>query len=313
MSKKDPLLEDAMWVNVFEGRALGMAAFDLRQTFFASNRRFAEMVGYAQDQIEPDNHWMEFMPSSWRDRTKTAWKKVQKRASFRNHQIEFVRPNGKSVTLLVNGGLLDKKNDGNHVIYLALMDVTTYRDAEEKAVKSGERVHEAADSFKRQLDSRTKDLNDARRELEQYRETVERLNDSIGILMDEVQQQRKNLEERIVLNFEKSILPIVETMREQNPPKSQEHLLDTLDFSIRNITSYFGVNVSRKGSELSPREVQICHMILQGKDSREIAETMGLSYQTVIVHRKNIRKKLGIKKSKLNLATFLQQNLDVQV
>ncbi|MEW6113892.1 MAG: LuxR C-terminal-related transcriptional regulator, partial [Thermodesulfobacteriota bacterium] len=45
----------------------------------------------------------------------------------------------------------------------------------------------------------------------------------------------------------------------------------------------------------------------EGKDSRAIAEAMGLAYQTVIVHRKNIRRKLGLKKQKKNLTTYLQQ------
>lgn len=313
MSKKEPLLEDNMWASVFEGRALGMAAFDLEGTFFKSNRRFSEMVGFSDEELQPGSRWLDFLPPSWRERTKTAWKKVQRRASFRSHQLDFERPSGRTVSLTVNGGLLDKRSDNNHLIYVTLTDVTSLREAEEKALQIGDRASETAESFKRQLDSRTKELEAATNEIGQYRATVERLSDSIKILMDEVQEQRKSLEERIVLNFEKSVLPIVEAMRDQNPPRAQEHLLETLDFSIRNITSYFGVNVTRKGSELSPREVQICHMILRGKDSREIAETMGLSYQTVIVHRKNIRKKLGIKKSKLNLATFLQQNLDIQV
>ena len=50
-------------------------------------------------------------------------------------------------------------------------------------------------------------------------------------------------------------------------------------------------------------------MIRAGKDSREIARALGLAYQTIIVHRKNIRKKLGLKKNKQNLASYIMKNM----
>ena len=50
-------------------------------------------------------------------------------------------------------------------------------------------------------------------------------------------------------------------------------------------------------------------MISQGMDSNQIALEMGLRYQTIIVHRKNIRKKFGIDKTKQNLATFIREKM----
>ena len=46
---------------------------------------------------------------------------------------------------------------------------------------------------------------------------------------------------------------------------------------------------------LTPREVQVLELIAEGMRNREIAEVLHLSEETVEVHVKNIRTKLGVK------------------
>jgi DNA-binding NarL/FixJ family response regulator len=48
---------------------------------------------------------------------------------------------------------------------------------------------------------------------------------------------------------------------------------------------------------LSPREIQIIKMIAEGKSSKEIAETLFLSFRTIQNHRTKIMKKLNLKKN----------------
>jgi DNA-binding CsgD family transcriptional regulator len=57
---------------------------------------------------------------------------------------------------------------------------------------------------------------------------------------------------------------------------------------------------------LSPREVEICHMIKNGYSTKEIATVLAISPQTVSVHRKIIRRKLGLTGSDTNLISFLR-------
>jgi DNA-binding NarL/FixJ family response regulator len=45
---------------------------------------------------------------------------------------------------------------------------------------------------------------------------------------------------------------------------------------------------------LTPRETQILHMISMAKSNKEIAEELFISDQTVMVHRKNIMRKLNL-------------------
>ena len=48
---------------------------------------------------------------------------------------------------------------------------------------------------------------------------------------------------------------------------------------------------------LSPREIEVIRMIAEGKSSKEIAETLFLSFRTIQNHRTKIMKKLNLKKN----------------
>jgi DNA-binding CsgD family transcriptional regulator len=49
-----------------------------------------------------------------------------------------------------------------------------------------------------------------------------------------------------------------------------------------------------KLATLSKRELDVLHQMLDGKQSRQIAETLCISIKTVEFHRANIREKLGV-------------------
>jgi len=56
---------------------------------------------------------------------------------------------------------------------------------------------------------------------------------------------------------------------------------------------------------LTPTEIQVAVLIKEGKSSKEIAESLRVSAAGIDFHRKNIRKKLGLKNTKTNLRSFL--------
>ncbi|MCF8040171.1 MAG: LuxR C-terminal-related transcriptional regulator [Desulfohalobiaceae bacterium] len=60
--------------------------------------------------------------------------------------------------------------------------------------------------------------------------------------------------------------------------------------------------------KLTPTEMEVCQYIQDGLTSKEIAEKLYSSFETIQTHRKNIRKKMGLKGSKTPLCTYLRVN-----
>jgi DNA-binding NarL/FixJ family response regulator len=52
-----------------------------------------------------------------------------------------------------------------------------------------------------------------------------------------------------------------------------------------------------RGSGLTPRELEVLQMIVDGRSNKEIASALDLSANTVAVHRANIMSALGIHKT----------------
>jgi PAS domain S-box-containing protein len=294
---------------VFQNRALGMAIFDLNGKSIEANSRFNELIGGNADVMLADNGWKDIVAPEWKSRKKTEWKQVAKGDFFRGHETEVTNKRGKPVVLLVSGSVIEKSSNGNHTLFLSIEDITARKREEDKLLEANDKLLTRANTSEKQLKAAKGQLSSSKQEVTRTTRSFQKLNDAMKVLLSEFQDQKGDLENRIVSNFNLTVEPIIEHLKALDVPEPQRHLLDTLDFSIKNITSYFGINIGRQGANLSPREIQICQMIREGKDSREIAKTMGVSYQTVIVHRKNIRRKLGIKKVKQNLATYLQQNM----
>ena len=58
--------------------------------------------------------------------------------------------------------------------------------------------------------------------------------------------------------------------------------------------------------QLTPVEIVVSTMVRNGLSTKEIAHLRCISPATVRRHRENIRRKLGLRNEKINLATYLQ-------
>jgi DNA-binding CsgD family transcriptional regulator len=56
---------------------------------------------------------------------------------------------------------------------------------------------------------------------------------------------------------------------------------------------------------LTPKEIQVASMVREGFSTKVIAATLSISPETVSIHRKNIRKKLGLGTKAENLRSYL--------
>ena len=142
-------------------------------------------------------------------------------------------------------------------------------------------------------------------ELENKAKGLEEVNTALRVLLKEREKDKFEFEEKILSNVKNLVLPYVKKLKDTASDSNQWSYLNVLESNLNEIVSPFSVRLSSKFLGLTPSEIRIANLIKEGKTTKEIAQFMNLSGKTIETHRDNIRKKLGIKHKKVNLATYL--------
>jgi DNA-binding CsgD family transcriptional regulator len=215
-------------------------------------------------------------------------------------QITGVEKSGQAVELVLTATRLSKFSKSRDHFILIIRDAN-WQGKECSATYAA--------ALEIQLERRDMEIQKLQTELNKTNRNLRELHRTLDVLTKGYQESTNDLEQRIVSNYQITVLPVIEKLKELHPTGPERFLMEALDVNIRNLSSNFGSALVKNQVRLSPRQMQICQLIRAGKDSKEIAMELGLSHQTVIVHRKNIRKKLGLKKNRTNLATYIKHNM----
>jgi PAS domain S-box-containing protein len=148
-------------------------------------------------------------------------------------------------------------------------------------------------------------LKDRELELDIKNERLEEMNAALRVLLIKRDEDRAEFEEKVMLNIQELVLPYLEKVKNSRLDARQQSFLSILESNLEGIVSPFLRRISSKYLKLTPSEIQISNLVKQGKTSKEIASLMSLSDKTIETHRRNIRKKIGIKNKKENLRTHL--------
>jgi len=142
-------------------------------------------------------------------------------------------------------------------------------------------------------------------ELEHKSRNLEEMNTALRVLLKHREEDKSELEERLLSNVKKLVVPYVEKLRKSRLTEEQASYVDILDDHLQDILSPFLRNLGTRHLNLTPKEIQVASLIREGKTSKDIADVLGVSARAVDFHRDNIRIKLGIKNKKANLRSYL--------
>jgi PAS domain S-box-containing protein len=131
------------------------------------------------------------------------------------------------------------------------------------------------------------------------------LNTALRVLLEQKDNDRADIEEKVMLNMRELVLPFIEKLKKTSLTRRQAAYVQVLESNLNDVISPFSRTLSAKFLSLTPTEIQIAGMIREGKMSQEIADVLNLSSRTVESHRGSIRKKLGLKNKKANLRSHL--------
>jgi len=134
---------------------------------------------------------------------------------------------------------------------------------------------------------------------------LERKNIALTEVLEQIEQQKQQIKDDVISSVEDLLIPILEQLMSKGS-KLDVKYLKLINRSLEDLTSSFGRKITKKSLKLSPKEIQICNMIRRGLSSKEIANLLNISLNTVGRHRHSIRKKVDITNKNINLNTFLQ-------
>lgn len=149
------------------------------------------------------------------------------------------------------------------------------------------------------------DLRAAHRAIQREHQALQEANIALRAVLSRLEEEKREIKASILTNIQKIIMPIVFEL-ELEVTGRQRSYVTLLRQSLQEIASPFLTHISRDHMELTPVEVAISTMIRNGLSTKEIAQLRCISPATVRRHRENIRRKLGLKNRKTNLATYLQ-------
>lgn len=156
-------------------------------------------------------------------------------------------------------------------------------------------LRHARDDLKRQVQERTVEL--------------EEKNIALRVLLKKREEDTVTLEQQIAANIADFIEPYLLKLKNSSLDDRQQVLVELLQSNFQELTLQFSGKLSAKLVRLTPAELQVANLVRQGKQSKEIAEIMHLAPGTISIYRKNIRKKLGLTREKVNLQSILSTYL----
>ena len=173
-------------------------------------------------------------------------------------------------------------DNSNEIISTAGLtrDITTHERAEEELKKR-----------EREMEDKSRDLEEA--------------NIALKVLLRQREEDKSDLEEKVLSNVKELVEPHVEKLKKTRLTVEQIACVSSIETHLKDIISPFLRNLTSKYLCLTPREIQIANLIKEGKTSKEIAQLLHLSQGAIDFHRNNIRNKLGLKKKKTNLRSYL--------
>ena len=238
--------------------------------------------------------------------------------NIQGEEWEITRANGEKRQLLIKTRIISGSEGVPHV--LAVMnDITEHKKADEALQRAHDRLEMRVKERTDELESAVKllqneiiernktelKLMDAEKRLRSHANELMESNAALKVLLKQRAEDQKELELNILSNVKHLVLPYLTKLKRNRSFSEELTYLNILESNLKEIIAPFSQQLSSKYLFFTQKEIQIADLIKDGKQDKDIMEILAISLDTVKTHRRNIRKKLGINKTKINLRTKL--------
>ena len=171
--------------------------------------------------------------------------------------------------------------------------------------KAHDRLEEQFQERNEELIKAYETIKQRQQELEIRTLELEETNFALKVLIERREQDKRELEEKVLGNVKTLVDPYLRKLRETDLTPTQNIYLQILESNLKDIISPFLRNLAMKYTGLTPKEVQVATLVKDGKNTKQIAELIDTTVRAVEFHRHSLRDKLDLRNKKVNLRTFL--------
>jgi PAS domain S-box-containing protein len=281
------------------------------------NPAFEQTFGMSRQDILGER--IDFVPPEAWPETRAAIDAMLHGQTIKLFETQRMTKDGRILDVQISSCLY-MDDSGNHV-----GNIVTLRDISDR--KRAERaLRNYQDQLEALVQERTGELNLAnaqlgrevedrkraekalrRREvdLQAQSQHLEEVNTALRVLLKQRSEDRDELGNNVMNNVKELVLPYLEQIQQTRLSTRQQTLMRILESNLNHIVSPFVQRLSARMAGLTPAEIRIANLIKEGKTNKEISGVMFISKNTVLYHRHNIRKKLKLAGTAVNLRSHL--------
>ncbi len=197
--------------------------------------------------------------------------------------------------------------DQGKYISMAVLAIKELDATCKELVASKEKIIQLTDEYTEKINREIQERKYVEKDNSKKNILLAEKNITLKQLLDQRDKEKQEIRDEIYKKVQSLILPLISRIQANGTDVDKRYLQAVLH-NLQEIISPLSSETQKKMFILSSRELEVCNLILQGCNSKDIAEMLCLSTQTVNTHRKNIRKKLGLTTTGVNLAAYIKSD-----
>ena len=308
---------EQLYRSLLESSPDPVVVYDIEGRATHVNPAFERTFGFAREELL--GRQIEFVPEENLPETRAAIESMLSGDTIQLFETKRLTKTGRVLDVQISSRLYNDRDGrpaGNIVI---LRDISAAKKVEEELRQYHDQLEElvagrTAELAKtnarlaREVEDRKrveKKLRKREVELKAQSHHLAEVNTALKVLLKQREYDKKELADNVLSNVKELIGPYLERLKKSRLGTDQLTHISILESNLNNIISPFISRFSARNINLTPTEIRVANLVKEGKTNKEIAAFLCLSKNTILFHRYNIRKKLGIKNKKINLQAHL--------
>jgi PAS domain S-box-containing protein len=257
---------------------------------FIGNINYLKKIIHQEDK----ELWPTFMGNSQKSKNRTKEYRIIVSSGEVKWIASFVKP------ILLGEGT-------NQGILVSSFDITPYRECVIQLEQKNKILRKRNEDLVKQLSEAYCDIEHNKNKMIAHNKELLETNNALRVLAKNMEQIKKSTEDRLINDIYKNIYPLVSKLNEADTKKTRTRLIDSLTYKIDELCQTLNSEKSNRLIKfLTTTEIMVAALIKEDLRSSEIAKELKMSVATVKTHRRNIRRKLKIQNSRINLANYLK-------